>query len=235
MREERVFLAVDQPPLHSPRLHQPTHPSQPYSLTTPFSFPFAEQSPAASRRLLAPPSVAEAIGAPALWAAGATGANVRVGIFDTGVSGTHPHIHHIVERSNWTHEPTLDDGLGHGSFVAGVVGGSGDGCAGVAPEADVHTFRVFTNDQVSFTSWFLDAFNYAIATRMHVVNLSIGGPDWLDAPFVDKVSVGVWVGSERERWEETRKRNDSTHPPHPTSTGARSHRRRHHHGVRHRQ
>jgi membrane-bound transcription factor site-1 protease len=112
---------------------------------------------------------------------------VRVGIFDTGVKGDHPHIRHVVERSNWTHEPTLDDGLGHGSFVAGVVGGSGDGCPGVAPDVDLHTFRVFTNDQVSFTSWFLDAFNYAIATRMHVVNLSIGGPDWLDAPFVDKV------------------------------------------------
>lgn len=29
--------------------------------------------------------------------------------------------------------------------------------------------------QVSYTSWFLDAFNYAMATGMHVVNLSIGG------------------------------------------------------------
>lgn len=28
--------------------------------------------------------------------------------------------------------------------------------------------------QVSYTSWFLDAFNYAIATNMDVVNLSIG-------------------------------------------------------------
>ena len=42
--------------------------------------------------------------------------------------------------------------------------------------------------QVSFTSWFLDAFNYAIATEMDVVNLSIGGPDYLDLPFVEKAS-----------------------------------------------
>ena len=40
--------------------------------------------------------------------------------------------------------------------------------------------------QVSYTSWFLDAFNYAIATEMDIVNLSIGGPDYLDEPFVDK-------------------------------------------------
>ena len=41
--------------------------------------------------------------------------------------------------------------------------------------------------QVSYTSWFLDAFNYAIATEMNIVNLSIGGPDYLDLPFVEKV------------------------------------------------
>ena len=52
------------------------------------------------------------------------------------------------ERTNWTHEPTLDDGLGHGTFVAGVIGGSDSACPGFAPEVDLHTFRVFTNDQV---------------------------------------------------------------------------------------
>lgn len=40
---------------------------------------------------------------------------------------------------------------------------------------------------MSFTSWFLDAFNYAIETRMNILNLSIGGPDYRDAPFMDKV------------------------------------------------
>ena len=41
---------------------------------------------------------------------------------------------------------------------------------------------------MSYTSWFLDAFNYAILKRIDVLNLSIGGPDFLDQPFVDKVS-----------------------------------------------
>ena len=53
------------------------------------------------------------------------------------------------ERTNWTHEPTLEDGLGHGTFVAGVVAGSDDACPGLAPEVELHTFRVFTNDQAS--------------------------------------------------------------------------------------
>ncbi|KAG5867980.1 hypothetical protein JTB14_036488 [Gonioctena quinquepunctata] len=50
-----------------------------------------------------------------------------------------------------------------------------------------HRQRVFTNNQVSYTSWFLDAFNYAILKKINVLNLSIGGPDFKDHPFVDKV------------------------------------------------
>lgn len=52
------------------------------------------------------------------------------------------------ERTNWTHEPTLEDGLGHGTFVAGVIGGTDGACPGFAPDVELYTFRVFTNDQV---------------------------------------------------------------------------------------
>ena len=45
--------------------------------------------------------------------------------------------------------------------------------------------------QVSYTSWFLDAFNYAILKKINVLNLSIGGPDFMDQPFVDKVSTKI--------------------------------------------
>ena len=45
---------------------------------------------------------------------------------------------------------------------------------------------VFYTVAVSYTSWFLDAFNYAIMKKINVLNLSIGGPDFLDVPFVDK-------------------------------------------------
>lgn len=71
-------------------------------------------------------------------------------MFDTGLRETHPHIKHLDERTNWTFEPTLADELGHGTFVAGVIGGSGAECPGLAPEARIHTFKVFTNDQVLF-------------------------------------------------------------------------------------
>ena len=133
--------------------------------------------------------ISSAFNAESLWRQGFKGQRVKVGIFDTGVDSEHSHFKgRVKDRSNWTHENTLADGLGHGTFVAGVIASTFPQCSGFAPEADIHTFRVFTNDQVSYTSWFLDAFNYAIATEMHVINLSIGGPDYLDLPFVEKVN-----------------------------------------------
>ena len=132
-------------------------------------------------------AVSRELGAPTLWSQGATGQGVRMAVFDTGVRADHPHFRKIAERTNWTAEKSLDDGLGHGTFVAGVILGTDGGCPGFAPDAELYTFRVFTNAQLSYTSWFLDAFNYAIARDMHVINLSIGGPDYLDAPFVEKI------------------------------------------------
>ncbi len=77
------------------------------------------------------------------------GAGVKVAVFDTGLNEKHPHFKKIKERTNWTNEKTLNDGLGHGTFVAGVISSQTD-CLGFAPDADVFIFRVFTNNQVQW-------------------------------------------------------------------------------------
>ncbi|KAG1681669.1 Membrane-bound transcription factor site-1 protease [Nymphon striatum] len=141
-----------------------------------------------NRRILRaiPRQITASFQADLLWSRGITGAGVKVAIFDTGLSRNHPHFRKIKERSNWTNEKSLDDTLGHGTFVAGVIASSKE-CLGFAPDAELYIFRVFTNNQVSYTSWFMDAFNYAILKKVNVLNLSIGGPDFMDQPFVDKV------------------------------------------------
>lgn len=142
-----------------------------------------------SRRLLRviPRQITTILEADKLWKMGITGKNVKVAIFDTGLAASHSHFKNIKERINWTNENTQEDGLGHGTFVAGVIASSSDDCPGFAPDAELYIFRVFTNTQVSYTSWFLDAFNHAIFREVTVLNLSIGGPDFMDQPFVDKV------------------------------------------------
>lgn len=42
----------------------------------------------------------------------------------------------------------LFSGLGHGTFVAGVIASMRE-CQGFAPDSELHIFRVFTNNQVA--------------------------------------------------------------------------------------
>nr|AIG55378.1 secreted protein [Thraustotheca clavata] len=122
------------------------------------------------------------------WQRGFKGQNVKIGVFDTGLApSSRQHFHHVEDITNWTNEQDLVDSNGHGTFVAGVIAGSVDGCLGIAPEASIYAFRVFTSESVVYTSWFLDAINYAIYLELDVLNFSIGGPDFEDLPFVDKV------------------------------------------------
>lgn len=63
----------------------------------------------------------------------------------------------LQERTNWTNEDTLNDNLGHGTFVAGVISSQDPQCLGFAPDAEIYAFRVFTDAQVisSMTSFFI--------------------------------------------------------------------------------
>lgn len=121
-----------------------------------------------------------------LWDQGIAGQGVRVAVFDTGLSANPDIFPNFVEIIDWTDENTNVDAVGHGTFVAGVIAGHGE-CGGLAPDADLFIFRVFTAARMSYTSWFLDAFNYAIYKKINILNLSIGGPDFKDQPFVEKV------------------------------------------------
>jgi membrane-bound transcription factor site-1 protease len=71
----------------------------------------------------------------------------QVGVFDTGIRKDHPHIRNIKERTNWTHQNSLSDGLGHGSFVAGVIGSQDTTCPGFAPDMELYTFKVGLHTQ----------------------------------------------------------------------------------------
>ncbi len=132
--------------------------------------------------------VASKLGAPSLWTLGVTGARVKVAIFDTGLGRGALYLNNVAERRDWTSDKSVEDGVGHGTFVAGMVAGTNPTCMGMAPDSELYFFKVFTNRRVSFTAWFLDAFNYAIHTKMDVLNLSIGGPDFMDKPFTEKVA-----------------------------------------------
>eukprot|EP00761_Pharyngomonas_kirbyi_P011429 gb/GECH01011454.1/.p1 GENE.gb/GECH01011454.1/~~gb/GECH01011454.1/.p1 ORF type:complete len:1020 (+),score=161.33 gb/GECH01011454.1/:1-3060(+) len=155
---------------------------------------------ASRRRLLGNSNIAERLNAREMWNQGYTGRNVKVAVFDTGLNKQHPAFArgegsrqwtNVEEVINYTSESSTEDYHGHGTFVAGVIGANSltrnPRCGGIAPESRLYIFKVFTVDQSSYTSWFLDAFNYALVSGVDVLNLSIGGPDYKDMPFVEKV------------------------------------------------
>lgn len=72
-------------------------------------------------------------------------------VFDTGLRKNHPHFRNLKEISNWTTEESEEDGIGHGTFVAGVIASSVE-CLGFAPESDLFIFRVFTNNRGEYLS-----------------------------------------------------------------------------------
>ena len=116
--------------------------------------------------------------AKSLWNKDITGKYIKVAILDTGLEANHPHFKNVIHRIDWTDGNNPNDNLGHGTFVCGLVASYKE-CLGLAPDVDLYIFKVFTDNQVSYTSWFLNAFNYAIQMQIDVLNLSIGGPDFL--------------------------------------------------------
>nr|KAJ0203257.1 hypothetical protein LSAT_V11C500289480 [Lactuca sativa] len=57
----------------------------------------------------------------------------------------------LMECKNWTNENSLNDNLGHGTFVAGVIASENTEYLGFAPNVETYDFCVFTDAQVTHT------------------------------------------------------------------------------------
>jgi subtilisin len=111
-----------------------------------------------------------------------TGRGVRVGLVDTGIDADHPHLVVTGGRNCVTGEDPTDHGSNgheHGTHVAGIVAGRGHppaGCRGVAPAAELMSYRVFGRGREEATNFAIaKAIDTAVSDRCDVVNLSLGG------------------------------------------------------------
>lgn len=133
------------------------------------------------------------IGAPAAWRAGLTGGQVRVAIIDSGIDASHPDLAGRVEASaNFTGEPA-GDRIGHGTHVASIVAGTGNGSdgryRGVAPDARLLDAKVCGAEEQCPEDAILAGMEWAAATqRARVANMSLGG---FDTPGIDPVEQAV--------------------------------------------
>jgi serine protease AprX len=127
------------------------------------------------------------IGAPQVWQANVTGKNIKVAIVDTGIDPNHPDFAgRIAQIRDFTGEGDVDKN-GHGTHVAGIVGGAGAKYRGVAPECSFYVAKVLRGNGSGSTSDVMAGVEWAVQQGAQVINLSLGSDGACDG--TDALSV----------------------------------------------
>jgi hypothetical protein len=119
---------------------------------------------------------------------------VRVGIVDSGVHASHPHVNGVAGGVGITRapsgpgreEPDYVDRIGHGTAVAAVIREK-------APEAAIFAVKVFHETLATSVESLIQGIDWCIAQRMDLINLSLGTQNTAHAALlqaaVDRVTV----------------------------------------------
>ena len=150
---------------------------------------------------------------------GFRGRNQTVAIIDSGIAYSHYALggglgdgYRVVGGFDFTEGDSdpYDDGPwgGHGTHVAGIVGGDAGSDSGVAPDVDLVGLRVFNDEGNGFFSWVEDALDWVHTNRnsyenpITAVNLSLGTyynadsiPFWamLEDEFAQLEADGIFI------------------------------------------
>lgn len=107
-------------------------------------------------------SPAYSLSAPSIWSDGTRGQRVRVAVFDTGISRSAlSYFNSLADNLDWTDEGINNDVVGHGTFVAGVIASNHDDCPGLAPDAELYSFRIFNKKRSTKYIYTLFPFNFS--------------------------------------------------------------------------
>lgn len=104
-----------------------------------------------------------------------SGAGVHAYIIDTGINPTHTEFTgRIGNGADFTGSGTTTDANGHGTHVAGTLGGT---TYGLAKAVTLHPVRVLNASGSGSWSWYVSAINWIIANKKTpaVANASLGG------------------------------------------------------------
>ena len=110
-----------------------------------------------------------------------TGKGVTVAILDSGVMANHEDLPNVTRIEVFYKNASLglDDAIGHGTHVAGIISaamGNGKGGAGIAPGVKLLSLRI-TNDKGSSTdAKLICGLQAAVKAGAQIVNISLGGP-----------------------------------------------------------
>jgi len=128
---------------------------------------------------------------------------VRVYIIDTGIQLNHPDLN-VVGGVDFTGKGTADDGNGHGTHVAGIVGAKDDNnyVVGVAPGVELFAVKVLGDDGSGSFSNVISGVDFVTQQKLNnpslpiVANMSLGARtgttyNSLDNAVVNSIKAGV--------------------------------------------
>ena len=72
--------------------------------------------------------------------------------------------------------------------MTSIINSINKDCPGLAPDAEVYVFKIFDKNSEQNTEWFLNAFDYAVELGIDIINLSNGGANFMDEPFINKIN-----------------------------------------------
>jgi serine protease AprX len=150
------------------------------------------------------PSASEFVkstGARAAWQSGDTGSGVGVAVIDTGISNMNDLTGRVTWGPDLSGEGSTIDTYGHGTVMAGLIGGTGadsasnqGGFTGIAPGANLIAVKTAGYNGAADVSTILQAFTWVAAYQaqynIRVVNLSWGTPSTQD-PRIDPLDYAV--------------------------------------------
>ncbi|MFE9653584.1 S8 family serine peptidase [Micromonospora sp. NPDC006431] len=120
------------------------------------------------------------VGAPQAWAAGYDGTGVTVAVLDTGIDDSHPDLDggKVTAAANFSDDADTADHFGHGTHVASIVAGTGEGAPtvrkGVAPGAHLLNAKVLNSGGSGTFDQIIEGLEWAAAQGADVANMSLG-------------------------------------------------------------
>ncbi len=135
------------------------------------------------------------------WEAGYKGQGIQVAVIDTGIRTSHEDLKaNATTGKNFVNGAAgtnySQDNATHGTHVAGIIAAeenNGCGGAGIAPDAKVTGFCVFSKDSGATSSDVMRAVNAAVLGGYDIINMSLGGPMY-DAQYAKVINNAYQAG-----------------------------------------